>query len=93
MNKYLKSAFLTALFICSSAAFAAGGLDVESKFQTIWTVMKSCGVILATIAVGWAGYKIFWKGANIGDISGPLVGGILVGAAPWIADLVINGTI
>lgn len=93
MNKYVKSAFLTALVIGSSAAFAAGGLDVESKFQTIWTVMKSCGGILATLAFCWAGFKIYWRGANIGDMAGPLVGGILVGAAPWIADLVINGTI
>lgn len=93
MKKQFLQFALTVALVCGSAAALAAGVDVQSKFETIWSVMKTCGVIVATIAIAWSAYKILFKGANLGDVSGPLLGGVLLGAAPWIGELLVNGTV
>lgn len=92
-TKDLRLLIATAGLLASGTALAAGGVDVASKFQQILDAMKPVSVVLATIALLWAGYKIFFKGANLGDVSGPILGGIVVGAAPWIAELLVQGTL
>ena len=78
---------------CSSApAFAAGGsgTTVNSLFDQILTILQGLSVVVVTIAIIWAGYKVLFKGAALMEVAGPLMGAILIGAAPWIAELLVG---
>ncbi len=78
--------------VVSAPAYAAGGsgTSVSSLFDEILSVLQGMSVVVVTIAIIWAGYKVLFKGAALMEVAGPLMGAILVGAAPWIADLLVG---
>lgn len=80
------------LALATSQAMAAGGTgqNVNTLFQAILTSLQGLGVVVVTIAIIWAGYKVLFKGVAIQEIGGPLAGAILIGAAPWLADLILG---
>lgn len=80
------------LVVLSSHALAAGGsgTNVNTLFTTILSTLQGLGVVVVTIAIVWAGYKTLFKGVSIQEVGGPLAGAILIGAAPWLADLILN---
>ena len=43
-----------------------------------------------TIAILWAGYKVLFKGAALMEVAGPLMGAVLIGAGPWIAEILVG---
>lgn len=92
MKKTLVSLLPAALLGAADAALAAGGTgaSLQNNLESVIEVAKGLGVALATGAFIWAGFKVFFKGANISDVSGPVVGSILVGAAPWLAGMFIT---
>ena len=89
MKKYLLPLTLA---LVSTQVLAAGGTgaNVESLFRSILTTLQGLGVVVVTIAIIWAGYKVLFKGVAIQEIGGPLAGAILIGAAPWLADLILG---
>lgn len=89
----MKKLYLTlTLALLSSQVLAAGGsgTNVTTLFETILSILQSLGVVVVTIAIVWAGYKILFKGVSIQEIGGPLAGAILIGAAPWLASLILG---
>lgn len=90
LTKEIKTAYAMALVLASDAALAEGGLNVESKFQTLSTVIFGCGVVVLTIAIMWAGYKIMFQGQTLREVAPPLLGGILFAAAGGIAKLLVQ---
>lgn len=85
---------LMSLSFCSQA-FAAGGSGTDgvySMFNQILTVLQGLSIVVVTIAFIWAGYKVLFKGANVMEVGGPLLGAVLIGAAPWLADLLLAGS-
>lgn len=85
----LTAAALTAM--AAMPAFAAGSLtSVSTLFDTILSVLQGLAVVVVTIAVIWAGYKVLFKGASIMEVAGPLMGAILIGAASYLADLLVG---
>ena len=91
LTKEIKTAYAMALVLASNAALA-GGLDVQSKFQTILdNAIIPCGAVVLTIAICWAGYKIRFQGQTLREVAPPLLGAILFAAAGWLAKLLIPG--
>lgn len=75
----------------ANSAFAAGGSQsVENLFQTILDVLQSASLVVVTIAIIWAGYKVLFVGNSMAEVSKPLLGAIMIGAAPWIAQLFVG---
>ncbi len=74
-----------------SFAFCAGGLDkVNSLMNSISSALYAVGVIVLTIAIMWAGFKIMFQGQTLREVAPPLLGGILIGAASSIAGFLIS---
>lgn len=89
--KFIKNLGLMALIagLCVCEAFAAGA-DVKSKLESILTVVQACGVVIATGSIVWAGFKVAWQGESLRNVSGPLIGGIIVGCAAYFGTLLVN---
>lgn len=51
--------------------------------------MQGVGVVLATIAFVYAGFKMLFLRASLEQVAGPLIGGVVIGAAAWIANLLV----
>ena len=91
LTKEIKTAYAMALVLASNAAMAAGGgLNVESKFTAIRDVLQGCGVVVLTIAIMWAGYKIMFQGQTLREVAPPLLGAILFAGATGLAGLLID---
>lgn len=91
-TKFIKNLGLVALivgFCVCDQAFAAGA-DVKSKLESILTVVQACGVVIATGSIVWAGFKVAWQGESLRNVSGPLIGGIIVGCAAYFGTLLVN---
>lgn len=82
----------TALAASPELALAAGGIgsNVNSLFQTILDNMTTVGAVICTISLVWAGFKIMFLGVSLRELGGPLIGAIVVGAAAWIAGLILG---
>lgn len=93
-NTRLRSALL-ALSLAGAASPAlagAGGLGkITTTFTELQTVMLALGVIVMTIAIMWAGYKMMFQHARWGDIAYIVIGGILVGGAVAFAGWFMEG--
>lgn len=93
-NNSLKSAYV-ALFcmLCAANARAAAGsgTSVQTFFSTIQSTMQTISITIVTIAVMWAGYKVLFQGDSMREIAKPLLGGIMIGSATWIAGLFVGG--
>jgi type IV secretion system protein VirB2 len=93
LTKEIKTAYAMALVLASNAAMAAGGgglPDVQSKFTAIRDVLQGCGVVVLTIAIMWAGYKIMFQGQTLREVAPPLLGAILFAGATGLAGLLID---
>lgn len=93
MNKRLLSImFFAALTTSPQLALAAGGSgsSVTGVFEQILDVTKSVSPVVGTLALVWAGYKVMWMGVAIREIAGPLMGALLIVAAPWLIDVLMS---
>lgn len=91
-KKFLSIMIFAALASSPQLAFAAGGIgsNVNSLFQTILDNMTTVGAVICTISLVWAGFKIMFLGVSLRELGGPLIGAIVVGAAAWIAGLILG---
>lgn len=89
-TNFLFPAFLAALMLCDPALAAAGTQSVNTLFQTILTTLQGVSIVVVTIAIVWAGYKMIFTSANLQQVAGPFLGAVLVAAAPWLAELLVG---
>lgn len=90
--KIKQSQIFTALALAcvSQAVFAAGGLGgAETFLNNIATYLKAFALIILTIAIMVAGYKVMWGGSTVREVVPIMIGGILVGSASYIASLLV----
>jgi type IV secretion system protein VirB2 len=82
---WLVAAILAAA--CTSAALAQAGppTQITTTLTNISTWLTSVGIVIITIAVMWAGYKMAFAGARFQDISNIFIGAAISGAAGVIA--------
>ena len=90
ISNFLFPALLTALMLCDPALAAAGTQSINTLFQTILTTLQGVSLVVVTIALVWAGYKIIFTSATLQQVAGPFLGAVLVAAAPWLADLLVG---
>lgn len=92
LPRTLVPAAVVSSLVASPAFAAAGGsgTDVNTLFTEILGVLQGVSVVVVTCAVIWAGYKTLFKGAGLQEVAGPLMGAILIGAAPWLADILVG---
>ncbi|WP_395149038.1 TrbC/VirB2 family protein [uncultured Helicobacter sp.] len=92
MIKSCKSVFIVLLSaLLPNTAFAAGGLaKVDSLMNNISNALVAVGVIVFTIAVMWAAFKIMFQNQVLREVAPVLIGGILFGSASAIAGFLIN---
>jgi type IV secretion system protein VirB2 len=73
--------------LIAPAAFAQAGppTQIATTLTNISTWLTSVGIVIITIAVMWAGYKMAFAGARFMDISNIFIGAAISGAAGVIA--------
>lgn len=89
-TKFLIPALFALLAVCEPALAAAGTQSVNKLFQTILTTLQGVSLVVVTIALVWAGYKIIFTSASLQQVAGPFLGAVLVAAAPWLAQLLVG---
>ena len=76
----------TAAFLSTVAIAQAGPpAQIATTLTNISTWLTSIGIVIITIAVMWAGYRIAFTGARFQDISNIFIGAAISGAAGVIA--------
>lgn len=71
-------------------SFAATGLDkVDKFFETVSGWISGAGVVILTIALMVAGYKVIFGGQTVREVTPIVLGGILVGGASFIAGMLL----
>ncbi|MGJ7542691.1 TrbC/VirB2 family protein [Variovorax sp. LT1R16] len=90
----LRSAAIATLVIVPCLAMAqAGGGDLTSAtcgvLGKVKTLLNAVSIIVVTIAVIFSGYQIAFAHKRIGDVAPVFIGGLLIGAAGQIANMLI----
>ncbi len=89
-KKLAPAAVFSALCASVPAYAASSSTSVETLIETVLSTLQTLSVPVVTIALIWAGYKVLFKGAMLMEVAGPVLGAIVVGAAPWLAELVVG---
>ncbi|MEA9586354.1 MULTISPECIES: TrbC/VirB2 family protein [Xanthomonas] len=87
--------FTSLLLVASGAGATPGGLaDTDTKvcgfLGNVNSLLTMGSVAVVTIAVIVAGYQIAFAHKRISEVSPILIGGVLIGAAGQIANMVIG---
>lgn len=85
------SAFITFSLI-PNVVFAAGGTGltkVDNFFSTVSGWLSGAGIVIMTIAIMVAGYKVMYGGQGIREVTPIVLGGILIGGASMIAGMLL----
>lgn len=94
----LKSAlFVTALLVANVAMATDGGYAGADKkvcgfLTNVNNILNMGSVAVVTIAVIVAGYQIAFAHKRIAEVSPILIGGVLIGAAGQLANMLIGDT-
>jgi type IV secretion system protein VirB2 len=86
---------VAALFLMPGLAMAQVGVaEAQTKvcgfFGGISTILNAASIVVVTVAVIFSGYQIAFAHKRIADVTPPLLGGVLIGAAAQIAKMVVG---
>lgn len=93
-----KALIFTAAMLAANAAMAQAGefAGTDEKvcgfLDNVNTLLNMGSIAVVTIAVIIAGYQIAFAHKRIADVSPILIGGVLIGAAGQIANMLIGDT-
>jgi type IV secretion system protein VirB2 len=59
-------------------------------FSGISSILNAASVVVVTVAVLFSGYQIAFAHKRIAEVTPPLLGGVLIGAAAQIAKMVVG---
>lgn len=83
-------AALLAVAAAEPALAAAGTQSVTNFFNTIQGTLQTVSLVVVTISVMWAGFRVLFMGNAFQEVAKPLLGGIMIGSAGWIASLFVG---
>ncbi|WP_115046962.1 TrbC/VirB2 family protein [Xanthomonas arboricola] len=91
----LKALAFTSLLLVAGGASAEGGLGETGEkmcgfLENVNGLLNMGSALVVTIAVIIAGYQIAFAHKRISEVSPILIGGVLIGAAAQIANMVIG---
>ena len=81
---------LLAAAAAEPALAAAGTQSVTNFFNTIESTLQTVSLVVVTISVMWAGFRVLFMGNAFQEVAKPLLGGIMIGSAGWIASLFVG---
>lgn len=95
LSRSAKRAPLVGCFALSTATIAATPAFAQiEKLTTVLdnvkTALLGVGVVVFTIMIAWAGYKMGFQHAKWSEVSNIVIGAVLVGGAAAIAGWLIN---
>ena len=80
------------LVVMTSRADSGGALpQFADTIERVLSVLQAAGVVVAALAITWAGYKILFQHARWADIAMLVIGGVFIGAAPSLAVMLLYG--
>lgn len=97
LSRKIAFALLTVALMLPAIAFGADdGLTQTSGkvcgfFQGINGLLNAASIVVVTIAVIFSGYQIAFAHKRIADVAPALIGGVLIGAAAQVANMVVGG--
>lgn len=69
----------------------AGGLGgIQKIFTSVESALTTIAVVVLTVAFIVAGYKVVFGGRTIQEVAPILIGGVIIGAASYLAGLVLG---
>jgi type IV secretion system protein VirB2 len=82
-------------FVLTSALLpqlaAAQGFDkINTTVTNVQTILVTISIAVVTIAIIWAGFKMIFQGARLGDVANVLIGGTLIGGAAAFASYIVT---
>jgi type IV secretion system protein VirB2 len=66
--------------------------QASTILSDISTGLTAIGVVICTIALMWAGFKMMFQHARFGEIANIFIGSMLVGGASTIAGVLLSGS-
>ncbi|SDE08889.1 TrbC/VirB2 family protein [Paraburkholderia lycopersici] len=66
--------------------------QASTILNDISTGLMAIGVVICTIALMWAGFKVMFQHARFGEIANIFIGAMLVGGASTIAGVLLSGS-
>lgn len=88
-RKLLVTTFV--LLSAQNAMAGGGGLGgIKSIFEEVQKALDTIAVVVVTVAFVVAGYKVVFGGRTIQEVSPILIGGVIIGAASYLAGLVLG---
>jgi type IV secretion system protein VirB2 len=81
-----------ALALPTGTDFNPTGQKVCGFFDSIHNILNMASLAVVTVAVIFSGYQIAFAHKRIGDVAPVLIGGVLIGAAGQVAQMVIGDT-
>jgi type IV secretion system protein VirB2 len=85
--------FLTVMLFCvmfAEPCYAQGLTKVNTLMESVLDVLRGVSVAAVTIAIILTGYRMAFKGESLGDCAPVIVGGVIIGAASEIAQLLLG---
>ncbi len=79
-----------ALFLMAAVPAYAQIAKVNTVMNTVQNILFGVAIVVFTIALMIAGFKMAYNHAKWTEVSNIVIGGILVGAAPAIAGFLVN---
>jgi type IV secretion system protein VirB2 len=75
--------------LMADPAFAQITSQASTILNDLSTGLTALGVVICTIALMWAGFKMMFQHARFGDIANIFIGAMLVGGASTIAGVLL----
>lgn len=71
-------------------ALAQGFEQVNTTVVNVQEILILISVSVVTISIIWAGFKMIFGGARLGEVANVLIGGTLVGGAAAFASFIVT---
>lgn len=71
-------------------AFAQGFDKINTTVTNVNAILVTISIAVVTIAIIWAGFKMIFQGARLGDVANVLIGGTLIGGATAFSTYIVN---
>lgn len=74
-----------ALLIVPGSAIAQSFSKLNDTLTNVVNVLQGAGVLIVTVAIVWAGYKMVFQHSKWADISTLVIGAVFIGGAASMA--------
>jgi len=82
---------VSALLAALPRLVSAQGFDkINTTVTNVNTILVTISIAVVTISIIWAGFKMIFQGARLGDVANILMGGTMVGGAAAFASYIVS---